>query len=170
MREGEQGFQDEAYRAWHVVHYYRYVRFFPSGIVVMAVTSDPPASVLNALKTCYWPPPIQGMLYGRYRIMKNKVACILVRKSEHKVNNRKKKSKKRDTSMAYVAPEQEMQIEFTIKSQKNRSLEWSRYFIVSKYANGSEKANELDISNLNQYPDLKFSPVTSYHGPSFAPV
>uniref|UniRef100_A0A0K2V7V5 F-box only protein 9 n=2 Tax=Lepeophtheirus salmonis TaxID=72036 RepID=A0A0K2V7V5_LEPSM len=171
MREGEKGFQDECYRAWHVVHYFRYIRFFASGVVLMAMSADPPESVVKSLKHCYWPPPVQGTMYGRFKIMRNKVVCVLIRKSEHKLNNpRKKQFKRKDSSYVYVAPEQEMHIEFEIKCRKNRRLEWSRYFIVSKYNNGVEKANEVDITNINHYPPFKFSPVTSYIGSSEAPL
>ena len=47
LREGERGFQDnEHFKSWHVVYYYRLIRFFAGGRVIMVTTSEDPATAV----------------------------------------------------------------------------------------------------------------------------
>lgn len=63
LREGERGFQDnEFYKSWHVVYYYRLVRFFPGGRVVMVTTAEEPIAAVKLLNNRY-SCAIQGTIY-----------------------------------------------------------------------------------------------------------
>jgi F-box protein 9 len=42
---------DHFYRPWHVVEYYRYLRFFPNGTVVMLTSPDEPKLCVGKFKT-----------------------------------------------------------------------------------------------------------------------
>uniref|UniRef100_A0A3Q1ECB0 F-box only protein n=1 Tax=Acanthochromis polyacanthus TaxID=80966 RepID=A0A3Q1ECB0_9TELE len=50
IRQGEESL-DGFYRAWHHVEYYRYLRFFPDGHVIMLTTPEEPLSVVPRLRT-----------------------------------------------------------------------------------------------------------------------
>nr|XP_047934045.1 F-box only protein 9 isoform X2 [Anser cygnoides] len=50
IRQGEQSL-DGFYRAWHQVEYYRYLRFFPDGQVMMLTTPEDPQSIVPRLRT-----------------------------------------------------------------------------------------------------------------------
>ncbi|XP_058410127.1 F-box only protein 9 isoform X3 [Diceros bicornis minor] len=50
IRQGEQSL-DGFYRAWHQVEYYRYIRFFPDGHVMMLTTPEEPQSIVPRLRT-----------------------------------------------------------------------------------------------------------------------
>ena len=49
-REGERGFQDnEFYRAWHMVSYFRYFRFFSEGRASMLTSAEEPREAVRML-------------------------------------------------------------------------------------------------------------------------
>ncbi|XP_077586481.1 F-box only protein 9 isoform X2 [Stigmatopora nigra] len=50
IRQGEQSL-DGFYRPWHHVDFYRYLRFFPDGSVIMLTTPEEPLSVVSRLRT-----------------------------------------------------------------------------------------------------------------------
>jgi len=52
-REGERGFQDEFYKSWHLVCYYRYLRFFSEGRVSMLTCADEPREGVRVLAAKY---------------------------------------------------------------------------------------------------------------------
>ncbi|KAK6626543.1 hypothetical protein RUM44_009016 [Polyplax serrata] len=89
VRHGETSFQDQFYRPWHVVEYYRYFRFFPEGIVYMLTTPDQPAPVTCILKGRENRHP--SLLTGHYRLQDDKIFIVLQR--EDLINNRFKKRK-----------------------------------------------------------------------------
>ncbi|XP_053566356.1 F-box only protein 9 [Bombina bombina] len=86
IRQGEQSL-DGFYRAWHQVEYYRYMRFFPDGHIMMLTTPDEPQTVVPRLRTKM----IRGdsMLLGHYRLSQDtdnltKVFAVMTNKKEEK--------------------------------------------------------------------------------------
>jgi len=171
IRAGEKGFQDnDAYKPWHVVEYYRFLRFFPGGQAVMVTSADDEAIVSKQLSTkagCN----VQGAMIGDYKIVDNVLACVL-----HKPKDKKKKvlryrrKGRRDESDYYEVPEQDFHLEFFIKGARFRNLHWKDYNIVSKYKNGQEKVDQFDLRDQRNYPMLKFKQVGSYHFESNNPL
>ena len=49
-RPGENSFQDVNYKPWHMVSYFRYLRFYSCGSVLMLTTGDAPQNVVSSLK------------------------------------------------------------------------------------------------------------------------
>ena len=86
MREGERGFQDhELYRAWHMVHFYRLIRFFPGGKIIMITTAEEPSQAVKAFN-------MQGIcipdcMIGRYRTVHNRVICVAQKAKDYNGNN-----------------------------------------------------------------------------------
>jgi len=173
IREGERGFQDhESHRAWHFVEYYRFIRFFPDGKVAMVMSADDQdlvAKQMNTLKGCS---NMQGVLLGDYKIVDNVLVTVL-----HKVKEKKKaqplryrKKKNKDAMVYHEVPEQDFHLEFYIKGDFWQNLIWKDYNIVSKYKNGNERTDSLNIKNQNNYPKLTFRWVESYHFESNSPL
>lgn len=50
LRYGERSFQDQFYRPVHLVVYYRYIRFFPDGSVLVMQSTDEPAHTVAKLQ------------------------------------------------------------------------------------------------------------------------
>ncbi|ESO01916.1 hypothetical protein HELRODRAFT_65544, partial [Helobdella robusta] len=70
FRSGEKSF-DGLYKPMHVVHSFRYLRFYPEGTVYMLTSPKLPLNVLPDLKTrnTY----VQGLLQGHYKLNNDKV-------------------------------------------------------------------------------------------------
>lgn len=51
VRDGELGFQDQYYFPWHKITYYRYIRFFVNGTVIMLTTADKNAKALRRMQS-----------------------------------------------------------------------------------------------------------------------
>lgn len=65
LRYGENNFQDQFYRPIHLIEYYRYIRFFPDGLVFMMTTPDDPGQTIGKLKTKFL--TRNDVLKGHYR-------------------------------------------------------------------------------------------------------
>jgi len=176
LREGERGFQDnEFYKSWHMVQYYRLVRFFPGGRVLMVTTAEEPSAavkLLNSRNNC----AIQGCMFGHYRTVNNRVICI-VQKTKNSSNNvssnRRMSLRQRKAQQKYVfeVPDQDFHFELEIKGKKNQQLQWLCYNVISKYKkSGREQIADIDVSNPYNYPIMYFSRVKSYISETVYPL
>ncbi|XP_054003307.1 F-box only protein 9 [Hylaeus anthracinus] len=176
IRDGENSFQDQFYRPWHLVEYFRYLRFFPEGKVLMLTSTDEAQSCVNSLKNRV--PRNPSVLIGHYRLHNNCVTLVLNKQEVKAINTyRRKKREPIDDS-----GEQTFQIEFEIQNhfrRLNSQLKWLTYSIFTKYRNGHEvkmclkepSVTEWRVSPIGgRYPPLKFSRVKSYTQESEAPL
>lgn len=106
IRDGENSFQDRFYRPWHLVEYFRYLRyinvdtvirihaiffpililflalrFFPEGRVLMLTSTDEAQSCVNSLRSRV--PRNSSVLIGHYRLHDNFVT-LMMKKQEIK--------------------------------------------------------------------------------------
>ncbi|XP_028917405.1 F-box only protein 9 isoform X2 [Ornithorhynchus anatinus] len=86
IRQGEQSL-DGFYRAWHQVEYYRYMRFFPDGQVLMLTTPEEPQSIVPRLRSRST--RTDAILLGHYRLSQDtdnqtKVYAVITKKKEEK--------------------------------------------------------------------------------------
>ncbi|XP_034943127.1 F-box only protein 9 [Chelonus insularis] len=166
IRYGENSFQDQFYRPWHLVEYFRYLRFFPEGRVLMLTSTDDAQSCVNALKNRN--PRNLSILVGHFRLRDNRVTLVL-KKQESKSNSVTYKKKKRD--LVHDSGEQTYHLEFEIQThhrKANFQLSWICYNIFTQYKNGQEGSMCLNV--LNKYPCFRFSRVKSYTQESEAPL
>lgn len=92
IRQGEQSL-DGFYRAWHQVEYYRYLRFFPDGHVMMLTTPEDPQTIVPRLRTKN--ARTDAMLLGHYRLSQDtdnqtKVFAVITNKKEEKPSDYQK--------------------------------------------------------------------------------
>jgi len=170
IREGERGFQDhESYKAWHLVQYFRFIRLFPGGRMLMTLSAEDPgltAKLMNNRNSC----SIQTAMYGDYRVVDNTLVCFLQQQNKpKKIQQKFSKRKRRDSMVYHDVPDQDFLLEFYIKGSKNRILQWKSYVIVSKYQNGRETRDPVTLSD-NAFPRLIYSGVGSYHFESSSPL
>ncbi|XP_071336909.1 F-box only protein 9 [Trachinotus anak] len=86
IRQGEESL-DGFYRAWHHVEYYRYLRFFPDGHVIMLTTPEDPLAVVPRLRTRNT--RMDSVLLGHFRLSQEtdnqtKVFAVVCKKKEEK--------------------------------------------------------------------------------------
>lgn len=169
IRQGERGFQDhESYRAWHMVTYYRLVRLFPGGKILMVLSADDPsltAKLMNNSNFC----SIQGALFGEYRVVEKKLVCVLHKTAPKRIAPKIARRKRRDSMIYCDVPDQDFLVEFQIKGKNSKKLYWSSYKIVNRYSTGRETEDEITLSDQN-FPRMQFVKVSSYHFESSAPL
>ncbi|XP_077586480.1 F-box only protein 9 isoform X1 [Stigmatopora nigra] len=86
IRQGEQSL-DGFYRPWHHVDFYRYLRFFPDGSVIMLTTPEEPLSVVSRLRTQNV--RMDAVKVGHYRLSQEtdnqtKVYAVIRKRKEEK--------------------------------------------------------------------------------------
>jgi len=110
-REGEQGFQDQFYRPWHVVRYFRYLRFFVGGHMVMLTSAEEPIAGVKILKRKPTKGQnISGVMVGHYRIVDDKIIGVMkTPKSASSTNSTAPRfgKRRRNSLFAHHVPEQE---------------------------------------------------------------
>lgn len=87
IRQGEQSL-DGFYRPWHQVVYFRYLRFFPDGQVIMLTTPEDPLTIVPHLRTKNT--RLESILLGHFRLSQEtdnqtKVFAVLAKKKEEKM-------------------------------------------------------------------------------------
>ncbi|KAJ8718841.1 hypothetical protein PYW07_016397 [Mythimna separata] len=75
IRHGENSFQDQFYKPWYLIDYYRYLRFFSEGLVLMYTTAEEPATCVQHLRYRHVKPGL-GVMAGHYRLIGDKVLSI----------------------------------------------------------------------------------------------
>lgn len=95
FRHGENSFQDQFHRPWHLVAYYRYLRFFPDGLVLVLTSSDEPAQCVGQMKYRNARSPV---LKGYYRLKDDRVTLIVQRDGDDNIKKStfKSSNKRRD--------------------------------------------------------------------------
>lgn len=168
FRCGASNFRDASYQPWHVVQYYRYVRFFPDGFVSMLTTPDEPVSVVTHLRTKE--PRNLQVVKGMYRFHGPNVSLVLKRQSREMSNRRKGR---RHLGGTTDVAETTFQIEFEIRPVKQRphwQLVWRNYTITSTFYDGKQNTSQIEVNDTNNFPPLAFSRVKSYTMESEKPL
>lgn len=170
IRPGEPAFQDQTYRPWHIVDYYRYLRFFPEGIVLMMTTPEEP--VLSLSKLRHRSAKHQAILSGHYRLHGDTVSAILKRTkiSDGPISTLRARRVRQIQSQDLG--EQTFHVELEVLTYKNRfnyKLEWRRYSVHTVYRSGHESVSDFDLSHT-KFPPFWFSRVKSYTAVSEKPL
>ncbi|XP_059612320.1 F-box only protein 9 [Phlebotomus argentipes] len=165
LRYGENSFQDQFYRPVHLIEYYRYIRFFPEGRVLMLTTPDEPINCVGKLKSRT--PQKKEVLAGEYELHGETVMIVLKRSGQRRQKIQSKRHPNfyvdNDANTFYL----EMRILTTAK-RRFCQLEWKQYSVI-QFRNKTEFTTDFELLP-NQYPPLRFSRVKSYHSESDAPL
>lgn len=87
IRQGEESL-DGFYRAWHQVEYFRYLRFFPDGQVMMSTTPEDPLVTVPRLRSNN--SRVDSIMFGHYRLSQDtdnqtKVYVVVSKRKEEKM-------------------------------------------------------------------------------------
>ncbi|XP_056421705.1 F-box only protein 9 [Hyla sarda] len=172
IRQGEQSL-DGFYRAWHQVEYYRYMRFFPDGHIIMLTTPEEPQTIVPRLRTNN--SRTDAMLLGHYRLSQDtdnqtKVFAVITNKKEEKSAEFQKYRYFRR------APVQETERSFHLGLQlcssgryKFNKLVWIHHSCHITYKSSGETAvTTFDIDKM--YTPLSFARVKSFTAVSERPL
>lgn len=169
IRQGDVGFQDITYRPFHVIRYYRYIRFFPDRRVLILTTNEEPDIVVpifrHTLNSKQFSTEFSA-IEGTYNYV---TADLLEIKAEKKcqkslfksiLNNRSRQAQAhlfRQTPLS-----QKFDFKFEVKTSenkpyKNNVLKWIEYTMFTEFETGQE-VTSFDISS-DTFPNLIFSRV-----------
>ncbi|XP_064597045.1 F-box only protein 9-like [Liolophura sinensis] len=170
VRPGERNV-DNLYRAWHTVEYYRYLRFFPEGTILMITSPEDPVKILHKLKHRGGKP--QGLLRGVYRMTDNKVTAVLKRVKTEYLTSGYARYKRRLLNVNQNEPERTFHLELEVCNagrRKYAQMVWTHYSVHQlRRLTGEESVAEFDLNNKT-YPPLYFSRVKSYTASADRPL
>ncbi|CAG2211622.1 FBXO9 [Mytilus edulis] len=171
MRVGEKSL-DSFYKPWHLVEYFRYMRFFPDGVMLMISSSEDPYTTLSKLRS--QSTREQGLLIGRYRFNGDRITSVLKRvKTKDSTLNYYPRKRQPRQQIDPNEMEQTFQVEMEIQNHKDRchaKLVWLHYSVTTCYkATGQLNETDFELNNKN-YPPLLFSRVLSYTAESESPL
>ncbi|KXJ29333.1 F-box only protein 9 [Exaiptasia diaphana] len=162
VRQGEQ-IQD----LWslHLVTYYRYIRFFNNGSVIVFTTPEEPQYIVPRLNQSGL-----SLRYGYYKVIGSKVVIDLdVDVKPIDSGNRGRKNRKVISQYLENKFHMELEIRSTGKRHPHNQLVWSCYYHRRTYRDTGETV----VSNFDlrtQFPPFFYSRVRSYTKASHAPL
>ncbi|XP_023948294.1 F-box only protein 9 [Bicyclus anynana] len=166
LRHGENSFQDHCYRPWYIIYYYRYLRFFPEGSVLMWTTADEPAACVGHLRHRETKNSL-GIMSGHYRLVGDTVVILIKKACSEKTpaSNTRFRARRKEASEQH---DQLFQLELQVRSvraHRNWQLVWRRYAVSTRRDQWS--AFELAPG---KFPPFAFSPVRAYTAEASAPL
>ncbi|CAE1261157.1 FBXO9 [Acanthosepion pharaonis] len=169
IRQGEKGL-DHFYKPWHLVEYYRFVRFFPSGEIVMMSSPEEPSVCIPKLNI---KSKHASMLTGFYRLSGNTITAVLTRVKSAENTNQYNRRNRRNCQNENEEAEQKFNVEFNLVTAGRRKfakLQWKHYSARTFYrSSNGETVVEFELSEQN-YPPLYFSRVKSFTCCSHMPL
>lgn len=167
VREGEKNL-DLCYRPYHVVQYYRYMRFYVDGTVLIYTSADEPVTAIARLKLKHG--NSSSVSVGHYRLSGDKVIIIINKKVTSDSYNQTRGRRMRLPPPPIL--KQVFHMEFQINSVGRRhhnQLTWLHYSVNTTYrSTGQTVDSQFDLNN--QFPPLYFSPVRSFSNNATAPL
>ncbi|KAL3889023.1 hypothetical protein ACJMK2_001381, partial [Sinanodonta woodiana] len=159
---------DNFYRPWHQVEYFRYVRFFPDGIVLMMTSPEDPQITVPKLK--YRTSRCPGLLQGMYRLSEDRVTAVLKQVKTIEMSGYKyKRNRNQNQNESELSYHVDFEIAATGKKRNSAKLVWKQYFISTYHrSTGEENITHFDINK--SFPPLLFSRVKSYTQGALRPL
>lgn len=173
IRQGEESL-DGFYRPWQHVEYYRYLRFFPDGQVLMLTTPEDPLTVVPHLRTKNT--RLDGILLGHFRLSQEidnqtKVFAVLAKKKDE-VNKMSEFSRNRFRRNTLPDTEHSFHVGLQLSSggrQCSNKLMWVHHSCHITYrVTGETVVTSFDLDRM--YAPFFFARVKSYTAFSNQPL
>lgn len=163
-------------KPYYVVEYYRIMRFFPNGEVLMLTTPEEPRQVVHLLE--HKNKRVQALLYGKYTLREGEQDSIITAKltsyytpkdkmvaQSHRYRRQNQNNPPKHVNEFNV----ELKLVSTSSQRKFNKLIWIHHSCCTKYEKlGTESTC---VFNLNeQYPALYFNRVGSFSTQSHEPL
>lgn len=169
VRPGEQNL-DSYYRPFHLVEYYRYMRFLSDGTVVVHTSADEPATAIPRLKIKHGGGN-SSVSVGHYRVSGDKVIIVVSKKTVNDSHNQTRGRRARGPPPPIMEQvfHMELQVQSTGRRHRHNQLTWLHYSVSTKYrSSGQTVCSQFDLNN--QFPPLYFSVVKSFSNNATAPL
>lgn len=172
IRQGEESL-DGFYRAWHQVEYYRYLRFFPDGQVMMLTTPEDPLVTVPRLRNKN--SRMDSVMFGHYRLSQDtdnqtKVYVVVSKRKEEKVSEYQRSRFCRRNPVPEA--ERSFHVGLQLSSggrQRFNKLVWIHHSCHITYrSTGETVVTAFDVDKM--YTPLFFARVKSYTAFSERPL
>ncbi|XP_056326661.1 F-box only protein 9 isoform X2 [Danio aesculapii] len=172
IRQGEESL-DGFYRAWHQVEYYRYLRFFPDGQVMMLTTPEDPLVTVPRLRSKN--SRMDSVMFGHYRLSQDtdnqtKVYVVVSKRKEEKVSEYQRSRFCRRNPVPEA--ERSFHVGLQLSSggrQRFNKLVWIHHSCHITYrSTGETVVTAFDVDKM--YTPLFFARVKSYTAFSERPL
>uniref|UniRef100_A0A8C7LPT2 F-box only protein n=1 Tax=Oncorhynchus kisutch TaxID=8019 RepID=A0A8C7LPT2_ONCKI len=172
IRQGEESL-DGFYRAWHQVEYYRYLRFFPDGQVMMLTTPEDPLVTVPRLRSRNT--RVESIMCGHYRLSQDtdnqtKVFVVVSKRKEEVIT-----ALDRDNLIRWqTVPETEHSFHVGLQlssggRQSFNKLNWIHHSCHITYrSTGETVVTAFDLDQM--YASFYFARVKSYTAFSERPL
>lgn len=171
IRQGDVDFRDITYRPFHVIRYYRYLRFFPDKRVLILTTNEEPDKIIpifrSALHSKQFSPEL-SILEGTYEFINAKHINIVAEKDcRASLNVSQNQRRKVQLDWYRQTPiSQKFNLKFELKTSeskpyKNNVLKWLDYTILNRMESGQD-ITSFDLSP-DTFPSLIFSRVRKFN-------
>uniref|UniRef100_A0A8C7WAE1 F-box only protein n=1 Tax=Oncorhynchus mykiss TaxID=8022 RepID=A0A8C7WAE1_ONCMY len=174
IRQGEESL-DGFYRAWHQVEYYRYLRFFPDGQVMMLTTPEDPLVTVPRLRSRNT--RVESIMCGHYRLSQDtdnqtKVFVVVSKRKEEKVAEYQRNSRFCRRNPAAPETEHSFHVGLQLSSggrQSFNKLNWIHHSCHINYrSTGETVVTAFDLDQM--YASFFFARVKSYTAFSERPL
>lgn len=171
IRQGDVGFQDVTYRPFHVIRYYRYLRFFPDKRVLILTTNEEPDKIVpifrSALHSKQFSPEL-SILEGSFEFT-NAKQIIVVAEKDCRASLNQSQNHRRKVQLDWYRQtpiSQKFNLKFELKTMqskpyKNNVLKWLDYTMLTRFETGQE-ITTFDLSP-DTFPSLIFSRVKKFN-------
>lgn len=171
IRQGDVGFQDITYRPFHVIRYYRYLRFFPDGRVLILTTNEEPDKIIpifrHALHRKQFSPEL-SILEGSYELLNdNQISIVAEKDFKTILANPQQMRRHEQLYWSRQTPQiQKFILKFKLDTLTNRPyrnnvLKWLEYTILARFDTGQE-VTSFDLSP-DTFPNLWFARVKRFN-------
>lgn len=173
IRQGDTGFQDITYRPFHVVTYFRYIRFFPDKKVLILTTNEEPEKICpifrHASHLSQFSPEL-SILEGTYEFdVRKRQVTIVAEKDLQKDLPASTRNQRRQSQFHWPRQtplSQKFNLRFKLgtdpdKPHKNNILKWRDYVILSRLESNYDLTT-FDLSP-ETFPNLVFQRVKMFN-------
>lgn len=181
IRQGDVGFQDITYRPFHLIRYFRYMRFFPDRRVLVLTTNEEPERIIPIFRQAndakHFSPEL-SILEGTYEFIQPNEIKILAEKEFLNVDQHEKASNRQNRQARFAWSRQtplnqKFFMRFELETSRNRpyrnnTLRWCEYSISAKFEAGTEMT-KFDLTQ-DSFPNLCFSRVKRFNLRSNEPL
>lgn len=165
-------------KPYHCVEYYRILRFFPNGEVLMLTTPQEPREVVHKLENKN--KAVQGLLLGKYALQEDQfqnyatmTACMksyYIPKDPMRLqSNRSRRQNRHEPPKPVHEYQLEMKLTSTSSRRKFNKLIWVHHSCRTRYE-GIDRENTSVFDLTKQYPALYFNRVQSFTDESQKPI
>ncbi|XP_057309780.1 F-box only protein 9-like [Hydractinia symbiolongicarpus] len=153
---------DSCYKPCYLVEYYRYLRFFTDGTILVYTSADDPQQVVHLLnRPPYRDPTVHK---GYYRLTgENTVNVFFSRTSKHHSEGRRRRTHRDKVDVKEENFFMQLLINNTKKKRNNKLVVYHYSYEVIHRKTGQSCKNDIDFKTITPF---FFSPVRSYQAVS----